>query len=136
MYYFFVVLNMKQMLGKLGKTTFEPFKEEQEEGMTTNIVVEKQISAFKWIIHKKIQASSFSNHWTSSLRANSSFACKICNSMDHVVIIWLRIKNLKPKCGKCFLHWTKNYGIKCGCCIRTCQQSYPFSSLLLLPFFK
>ncbi len=25
---FFVALNMKQMLGELGKTTFEPFKEE------------------------------------------------------------------------------------------------------------
>ncbi len=38
---FFVVLNIKQMLGELGKTTFEPFKEEQKKGMMTNIVVEK-----------------------------------------------------------------------------------------------
>jgi len=38
---------MKQMLGELGKTTFEPFKEEQKEGMMTNIVVEKHVNAFK-----------------------------------------------------------------------------------------
>jgi hypothetical protein len=37
---------MKQMLGKLGQITFEPFKEEQEEGMMTNVVVEKQVNAF------------------------------------------------------------------------------------------
>jgi hypothetical protein len=40
---FFVALNMKQMLGELGKTTFEPLKEEQEEGMMTNVVVEKHV---------------------------------------------------------------------------------------------
>lgn len=60
---FFVALNMKQMLDKLGQITFEPFKEEQEEGMMTNVVVEKQVNAFNRIIHKKFQAHIFSKSW-------------------------------------------------------------------------
>ncbi len=45
--------------------------------------------------------------------------CQICNSINHVVIICLKIRDLKPKCDKCnFLHRTKKCGVKCGCCTR------------------
>jgi hypothetical protein len=31
--------------------------------MITNVVVEKHVNTFKWIIHKKIQARIFNESW-------------------------------------------------------------------------
>jgi hypothetical protein len=54
-------------------------------------------------------------HGVRSFGANTTSVCHICNLVDHVVTICPRIKDLKPKCGKCGLpHRTKNCGLKCG----------------------
>ncbi len=37
--------DVERVLGELGETSFEPFKEEQEEGMHNDTLLEKQVSA-------------------------------------------------------------------------------------------
>ncbi len=41
---FATILEVEQVLVKLGETLFEPLKEEQEDGTVVNAVVEKQIN--------------------------------------------------------------------------------------------
>lgn len=41
---FVTILEVEQVLVKLGETLFEPLKEEQEDGIVVNAVVEKQIN--------------------------------------------------------------------------------------------
>jgi hypothetical protein len=38
------VKEVERVLGEVGQTPFEPFKEEQEEGMNINTALEKQVT--------------------------------------------------------------------------------------------
>ncbi len=50
-----------------------------------------------------------------SLGINTSVVCQICDVVDHIVIVCLRIGDLQPKCNKCGLpHRMENCGLKCG----------------------
>ncbi len=42
---FVVAKDVKKILDELGETPFEPFKEDQEEGMISNVILEKQVIA-------------------------------------------------------------------------------------------
>jgi hypothetical protein len=66
----------------------------------TDVVIEKQINALNdSLIHAFRQGTS-SSHQVRSPNANTFSMCQICNLVNHVVIIYLKIKDLKPKCGK------------------------------------
>ncbi len=71
-------------------------------------------------LHKLFKQGVSTSHGASSPRANHSSTCQICNSIDHVATICLRIGDLKSKRGKCgdLPHRTKNYGVRCGYCIK------------------
>ncbi len=70
----FCSFEYEQMLGVLGKTTFEPLKKEQEDGIMTNVVVEKQVNFLNESFIKKFKHLFLANHGTSSATANSFFA--------------------------------------------------------------
>ncbi len=42
---FVVAKDVKNLLDELGETSFEPFKEEQEKGMISDVILEKQVIA-------------------------------------------------------------------------------------------
>jgi hypothetical protein len=71
-------------------------------------------------LHKLFKRGVSTNNGASSPRVNNSSTCQICNYIDHVAIICFTIGDLKSKCGKCgdLPHRTKNYGVRCGYCIR------------------
>lgn len=54
-----VVKDVEKMFGNLGKIPFEPFKEEQEEGINTNIALEKQVTILNESFIKKIKSYLF-----------------------------------------------------------------------------
>ncbi len=105
---------LERMLGELGKTPYEPLKEDQEEGasktmMEKHVIVLNNtlINFFKGIVHN-LEASSSSNVLG---------GCQICNGGDHLVTTCLRLNEPRPKCVKCgMLHRIENCGIKCTFC--------------------
>jgi len=65
------------------------------------------------------------NHGTRSTVANNFSMCQICNSVEHVATICLRIGDFTPKSSKCsLLHMTQNCGIICGYCSRMSHVEY------------
>ncbi len=100
-------------LTELGKTPFELLKDEQ--GVVANVVVEKQVSALNGLIIKFFKQGITLGHGAGSFGVIVVSICQICGFGDHVVSIYPRIWDLKPKCGKCGLpHRTKNCGLQCG----------------------
>ncbi len=89
-------------MGELGETPFEPFKEEQEEGMTIDISLDKQITTINESFIKFFKGTS-SKVGIFFLGANSSSVCPMCKSSDHI-----------DKC--CLPHKTENCSVKCGHC--------------------
>jgi hypothetical protein len=77
----------------------------------------------KWTIitcihlHKLFKQGVSTSYGVGSPRDNNSSTCQICNSIDHITTICLRIRDFKFKCGD-LLHRTKNYGVRCRYCIR------------------
>ncbi len=102
---------VKRVLGELGKTPYEPLKEEQKEG-ASETMMEKQVTAlnntfinfFKGTVHN-LEASS---------STNVLGGCQICKGGDHLATTYLRLNEPRPKCAKCGMpHKTENYGVKC-----------------------
>jgi hypothetical protein len=87
--------------------------------MTNEMAVEKHVSAFNDSFIKKFKQNVFVNHGRGFIKTNNSSTCQIWNSIEHVAMICPKIKDLKPKCGKCgLLHRIKNCSIWCGYCSR------------------
>jgi hypothetical protein len=108
-------LEVERILAKLGKNPFELLKEDQEEGFIANAIVEKQVSALNESLINFFKQGISSSNGARFSRANIASICQICNLVNHIASIYLRIGNLKPKCGKCgLLHGTKNCGLRCG----------------------
>ncbi len=105
---------LERVLGEIGKTPFEPLKEEQKEGVEKTMM-EKQVTAlndtlvnfFKRNVPNSI-ASSF------SMMSNG---CQICKGGDHIATACPRLNEPRPKCAKCGMsHRTENCGVKCSFC--------------------
>lgn len=77
-------------------------------------MVEKQINVLNESFINFFKQGVSWSHGIGFLGSNNSFASKICNSINYVVLYVQKPKKKKPKCG--FLHKTKSYGIKCGYC--------------------
>ncbi len=87
--------------------------------MTNEMAVEKHVSAFNDSFIKKFKQNGFVNHGRGYIKTNNSSTCQIWNSIEHVAMICPKIKDLKPKCGKCGLpHRIENCSIWCGYCSR------------------
>jgi hypothetical protein len=107
-------IEVERVLGELGETPFEPFKEEQEEGIEETIM-EKQVAAlnntlinfFKGNAHDPASASS----------SNVFGGCQLYRVGDHKATTCPRLNEAWPKCAKCNMpHRTENCGIKCTFC--------------------
>ncbi len=103
-----------KVLTELGETPFELLKDEQE-GVVANFIVEKQINALNGSIIKFFKQGITLGYGAGSFGVIVVSICQICGFGDHVVSIYPRIWDLKPKCGKCGLPYrTKNCGLQCG----------------------
>jgi len=107
-------IEVERVLGELGGTPFEPFKEEQEEGIEETIM-EKQVATlnntlinfFKGNAHDPASASS----------SNVFGGCQLYRVGDHKATTCPRLNEAWPKCAKCNMpHRTENCGIKCTFC--------------------
>jgi hypothetical protein len=61
---------------RTGETHFEPLKEEQDDEMMNEMVVDKHVSALNDSFIKKFQ-NGFVNHGRGSIRTNNSSTCQI-----------------------------------------------------------
>jgi hypothetical protein len=99
---FAITKNVEKVLGELGETPFELFKEEQKEGMHDDTLLEKQVFALNESFINFFKGTSFVDG-TIPLGVNSSTMCQICKASDQITIICLHIRDLKPKCARCGL---------------------------------
>ncbi len=106
-------VEVERVLGELGETPLEPFKEEREE-VTEENIMEKQVSTlnetlinlFKGIVNKEASSSSAING-----------GCQMCKGGNHLSTACPRLNKARPKCAKCGMpHRTENCGIKCNYC--------------------
>jgi hypothetical protein len=105
---------VERVLGELGETPYESFREEQEEE-TSGSNVEKQvvvlndtlINFFKGNLHEPASSSS----------STVFGGCQLCKGEDHMATACPRLNEARPKCAKCNMpHRTENCGLKCTFC--------------------
>lgn len=88
-------------------------KDEQEEGVVVDVVVEKQVHALNKSLIKIFKQGITPSHGIGSCNARIALVCQICTPSDHVVTICPRIGYLKSKFHKCdFPHNIKNCDLK------------------------
>jgi len=105
---------LERVLGELGKTPFEPLKEEQEEGVAETMM-EKQVNAFNDTLINFMKGN-VSRPVTSSSSSMSTM-CQICRGGEHTALACPRLNEPQPKCAKCGMsHRTENCGVKCSFC--------------------
>ncbi len=111
-------IEVEKVFGEIGKTPFEPLKDEQEdeinEGETPtkqhiHVLNETLINFFKGSNGKQL---------VQPIIPNNSNLCQLCNMMGHNASSCLKLSK-KPKCGKCEGgHKTENCGLKCSYCFK------------------
>ncbi len=103
---------LKRILDEIGKTPFEPLKEEQEEGVEETLM-EKQVTALNNTL-----VNFFKQNVPNSIALSSSTmssGCQICKGGDHIATACPRLNEPRPKCAKCGMsHRTENCGVKCS----------------------
>jgi hypothetical protein len=105
---------VERVLGELGETSYEPFREEQEEETSKNNV-EKQVTAMNNTLINFFKGAASNPEASSS--ATVFGGCQICKGKDHMATNCPRLNEARPKCAKCkLLHRTKNCGMKCSFC--------------------
>ncbi len=71
-----VAKDIERVLGELGETPLEPLKEEQEEGMTTDTRLEKQVFVLNESLIKNFNGFSYCVKTTPQI-SSSSVVCQI-----------------------------------------------------------
>jgi hypothetical protein len=106
---------VERVLGELGETPYESFREEQEEE-TSKSNVEKQVIALNNTLIHFFKGNS---HDPASSSSSTVFGgCQLCKGGDHMATAYPRLNEAWPKCAKCNMpHRTENCGIKCTFCI-------------------
>ncbi len=101
-------------MGELGKTPYEPLKEEQEEGVAETMM-EKQVNALNNTLINFLKGNVPRPVTSSS--SSMSTGCQIYKGGDHIATTCPRLNEPRPKCAKCGMpHRTENCGVKCSFC--------------------
>jgi len=102
---------VERVLGELGKTPYEPLREEQEEE-TSESNVEKQVTASNNTLINFFKGNS---HDPASSSFSTAFrGCQLCKGGDHMATACPRLNEARPKITKCSMpHRIENCGIKC-----------------------
>ncbi len=105
---------VERVLGELGKTPYEPLREEQEEE-TLESNVEKQVTASNNTLINFFKGNS---HDPASSSFSTAFGgCQLCKGGDHMATACPRLNEARPKITKCSMpHRIENCGIKCTYC--------------------
>jgi hypothetical protein len=108
------ITKVERVLGELGETPYEYFREEQEEE-TSGSNVEKQVVALNDTLINFFKGNS---HEPASSSSSTVFGgCQLCKSGDHMATACPRLNEARPRCAKCNMpHRTENYGLKCTFC--------------------
>jgi len=106
---------LERVLGELGKTPFEPLKEEQEEGVAETMM-EKQVTALNNTLINFLKGNVPNPVASSS--PTMFGGCQICKGGDHIATVCPRLNEPRLKCAKCGMsHRIENCGIKCSFCL-------------------
>jgi hypothetical protein len=99
------------VLGKLGKTPYEPLKEEQK-GVSKTMMEKQVTTLYNTLIN--FFKGNVPNPDTPS--SSTMFrVCQICKGGDHLAATCLRLNEPQPKCAKCgMFHKIETCGIKCS----------------------
>jgi hypothetical protein len=109
-----VATELERVLGELGKTPYEPLKEEQEDGVEETMM-EKQVNALNNTFINFLKGNVQGPVTSSS--SSMSTGCQICRGGDHIATTCPRLNEPRPKCAKCGMpHRTENCGVKCSFC--------------------
>lgn len=74
-----------------------------EKRAMVDVVVEKHVNALNESLVNFFRQGVSSNHGIGSPGTSISLMCQIYNAIDHISIIYPKIKDIKPKCDKCGL---------------------------------
>jgi predicted aspartyl protease len=108
------IVEVERVLGELGETPLEPFKDEREE-LTNENIMEKQVSTLNGTLINLFKGVVNSKEASSSSTINGG--CQMCKGGNHLSTACPRLNEARPKCVKCGMpHRTENCGIKCNYC--------------------
>jgi len=106
---------LERVLGELGKTPYEPLKEEQEEGVSETMMEKHVITLNNTLIN-------FFKGNVHNLKAPSSSTvferCQICKRGDHLATTCSRLNGPQSNVPSVACFIGQNCGIKCSLCLR------------------
>jgi predicted aspartyl protease len=107
-------IEVERVLGELGETPLEPFKEERDE-VTEETIVEKQVTTLNETLINLFKAVVSNQEASSSSTVIAG--CQVCKGGDHLATTCPRLNDARPKCAKCGMpHRTENCEVKCNNC--------------------
>jgi hypothetical protein len=110
-----VTTEIERVLGDLGETPYDPFREEKDEDTTGESSIDKQLSVSnETLIH--FFKDFGSRNGASVNFSGSTSRCQLCQVDDYIVVACPEHNDMWPKCSKCGGHRVENYGIKCSFC--------------------
>jgi predicted aspartyl protease len=107
-------IKVERVLGELGETPLEPFKEERDE-VTEETIMEKQVTALNETLINLFKGVVSNQEASSSSTVIGG--CQVCKGGDHLATACPRFNDARSKCAKCGMpHRTENCGVKCNYC--------------------
>jgi hypothetical protein len=107
-------IEVERVLGELGETPLEPFKEERDE-VTEETIMEKQVTTLNETLINLFRGVVSNQEASSS--STVIRGCQICKGGDHLATACPRLNEARPKCVKCGMpHRTDNCRVKCNYC--------------------
>ncbi len=109
-------IEIERVLGDLGETPYDPFREEKDEDVTGESSTDKQLSMLnETLIH--FFKESGNKNGASASSSGSASRCQLCQAEDHTVMACPKHNDMWPKCSKCGGgHKAENCGIRCSFC--------------------
>ncbi len=106
---------IEKVLGNLGETPYDPFREEKDEDTTRKSSKDKQLLVLiETLIHFFRDSNGRSGVSASSSRSTSR--CQLCQVDDHIAVACPKHNDMWPKCGCGGGHRVENCGIKYSFC--------------------
>ncbi len=94
-------IEIKKVIGKIGKTFYEPLQEEREEELALGKTsIDKHLQALNDTLVNYFGRGTDGkiNH---NLGSTSTIQCQLCKSNEHTTFACPKLANLRPKCVKC-----------------------------------
>ncbi len=108
-------VEIERVFGELGETPYEPMEEEQNETMSGESTIDRQLNflneTFINFFGKGTNGKAGPN---STFFVNTNNHCQLCRSEEHTTSTCLKLADKRPKCANYRGgHKTNNCGMKC-----------------------